>query len=53
MPLGSAAFRDPKKVVAELPVGVVNIGNMPARIDYNNDEDHQRDYEAWRKKMGL
>lgn len=47
--MGSAAFRDPKKVVAELPVGVVNMRDMPARIDYDNDEDHQRDYEAWRK----
>lgn len=48
--VGASAFRDPKNVVAELPVGAANVGDMPSRIDYDDEEEHERAHAAWRKK---
>ena len=48
--VGASAFRDPKNVVAELPVGAANVGDMPSRMDYDDEEEHERAHAAWRKK---
>ena len=48
--VGAASFRDPKNVVAELPMGAVNVASMPARRDYDSDAAHDRAHAAWRKE---